>query len=186
MQGGGGGQQQELSLTQETELELGGFDASEEAGLDATVDIGSVGGGFEVDSGEELKLSEIDLDDLDGLGATDKADSGASEVQFGDLGELSTEGAESAEEDDGFLGLEFDADEASADDFGALEESLASQPAGDPAGDDLELDLSEDDLSELAKELEGQLGEEAGGKKKATGDDSLSELDEVILEMEDE
>ncbi|MDH3773390.1 MAG: hypothetical protein OET42_03565, partial [Deltaproteobacteria bacterium] len=99
------------------------------------------------------------------------------ELQLGDLAELSGEDAGPAEEDDGFLGLEFEEDESAADDFADLEEVLTSKPAADQ-GDALELDLNEDDLSLLAKELEGHLDSEEGGKKKGAVDDLELDLED--------
>ena len=56
---------------------------------------------------------------------------------------------------------------------------MPSEPASADQGDGLELDLNEDDLSALAKELEGQLDSEEGGKKKGA-------VDELELDLEDD
>jgi hypothetical protein len=166
MQGGGGGAQQELSLTQETELELGGFETSESQTTEGSIDMKDFGGLPDAGSADEVNLSEIALDDLETIEASAMGDAG------------------SAEEDDGFLGLEFDMDDSSLDDLGVLEESAAAEPKAATAspGEELELELNEDDLSELAKELEGHLDAEAGAKKKGAADGQ----GEVILEMDDD
>lgn len=168
----GGGVQQDLSFTQETELELGGLDMGEPPATEGSIDMLDVGGATGAGSSEELSLSEIALDDLETIEASSLGDAAAEELQLGDLAELSGEDASPAEEDDGFLGLEFEEGESSADDFADLEEALTSEPAAEPEaasadpGDALELDLNEDDLSALAKELEDHLDTEEGGKKK--------------------
>lgn len=168
----GGGVQQDLSFTQETELELGGLDMGEPPATEGSIDMLDVGGATGAGSSEELSLSEIALDDLETIEASSLGDAAAEELQLGDLAELSGEGASPAEEDDGFLGLEFEEGKSSADDFADLEEALTSEPAAEPEaasadpGDALELDLNEDDLSALAKELEDHLDTEEGGKKK--------------------
>jgi hypothetical protein len=121
------------------------------------------------------------MDDLETIEASALGDAAMEELQLGDLADLSGEDAGMAEEDDGFLGLEFEEDEPGADDFADLEEVLASEPeaASADSGDALELDLNEDDLSALAKELEDHLDTDEGGKKKgAVGD--------LELELEDE
>lgn len=168
----GGGVQQDLSFTQETELELGGLDMGEPPATEGSIDMLDVGGATGAGSSEELSLSEIALDDLETIEASSLGDAAAEELQLGDLAELSGEGASPAEEDDAFLGLEFEEGKSSADDFADLEEALTSEPAAEPEaasadpGDALELDLNEDDLSALAKELEDHLDTEEGGKKK--------------------
>lgn len=168
----GGGVQQDLSFTQETELELGGLDMGEPPATEGSIDMLDVGGATGAGSSEELSLSEIALDDLETIEASSLGDAAAEELQLGDLAELSGEDASPAEEDDGFLGLEFEEGKSSADDFADLEEALTSEPAAEPEaasadpGDALELDLNEDDLSALAKELEDHLDTEEGGKKK--------------------
>ena len=174
----GGGVQQDLSFTQETEIELGGFDMGEPLAPEGSIDMPEAGGATGADSSEELSLSEIALDDLETIEASALGDAAVEELQLGDLAELSGEDAGPAEEDDGFLGLEFEEDE-SADDFADLEEVLTSEPASADQGDALELDLNEDDLSALAKELEGQLDSEEGGKKKGA-------VDELELDLEDD
>ena len=166
----GGGVQQDLSFTQETELELGGLDMGEPPAPEGSIDMLDVGGATGAGSSEELSLSEIALDDLETIEASALGDAAAAELHLGDLAELSDEGAGPAEENDGFLGLEFEEDDSSVDDFADLEEALTSEPAVEPEaapadpGDALELDLNEDDLSVLAKELEGHLDSEEGGK----------------------
>jgi hypothetical protein len=154
----GGGVQQDLSFTQETEIELGGLNMGEPPATEGSIDMPGAG------SSEELSLSEIAMDDLETIEASALGDAAVEELELGDLAELSGEEADQAEEDDGFLGLEFEEDEPAADDFADLDEALTSEPAADP-GDALELDLNEDDLSALAKELEDQLDSEEGGKK---------------------
>jgi hypothetical protein len=154
----GGGVQQDLSFTQETEIELGGLDMGEPTAEEGAIDMPGAG------SSEELSLSEIAMDDLETIEASALGDAAGEELELGDLAELSGEDAGQAKEDDGFLGLEFEEDEPAADDFADLDEALTSEPAADP-GDALELDLNEDDLSALAKELEDELDSEEGGKK---------------------
>jgi len=173
----GGGVQQDLSFTQETEIELGGFDMGEPLAPEGSIDMPEAGGATDPDSTEELSLNEIALDDLETIEASALGDAAVEELQLGDLAELSGEDAGSAEEDDGFLGLEFEADESAADDFADLEEVLTSEPAADQ-GDALELDLNEDDLSALAKELEGHLDSDEGGKKKGAVDDLELDLED--------
>lgn len=174
----GGGVQQDLSFTQETEIELGGFDMGEPLAPEGSIDMLEEAGVTGAGSSDELSLSEIALDDLETIEASALGDAAVEELQLGDLAELSGEDAGPAEEDDGFLGLEFEEDE-SADDFADLEEVLTSEPASADQGDALELDLNEDDLSALAKELEGQLDSEEGGKKKGA-------VDELELDLEDD
>ena len=173
----GGGVQQDLSFTQETEIELGGLDMGEPLAPEGSIDMPEAGGATDPDSTEELSLSEIALDDLETIEASALGDAAGEELQLDDLAELSGEDVGPAEEDDGFLGLEFEADESAADDFADLEEVLTSEPAADQ-GDALELDLNEDDLSALAKELEGHLDSEEGGKKKGAVDDLELDLED--------
>jgi hypothetical protein len=181
----GGGVQQDLSFTQETELELGGLDMGEPFAPEGTIDMQEAEGATGADSSEELSLSEIALDDLETIEAAALGDVAAEELQLDDLAELSDEGAGPAAEDDGFLGLEFEEDESSADDFADLEEALTTELAAEPEaasadqGDALELDLNEDDLSALAKELEDHLDSEEDGKKKGAVDDLELELEDV-------
>jgi hypothetical protein len=174
----GGGVQQDLSFTQETEIELGGLDMGAPLAPEGSIDMLEEAGVTGAGSSDELSLSEIALDDLETIEASALGDAAVEELQLGDLAELSGEDAGPAEEDDGFLGLEFEEDE-SADDFADLEEVLTSEPASADQGDGLELDLNEDDLSALAKELEGQLDSEEGGKKKGA-------VDELELDLEDD
>ena len=155
----GGGVQQDLSFTQETEIELGGLDMGESPAREGSIDMPGAG------SSEELSLSEIAMDDLETIEASALGDVAVEELELGDLAELSGEDAGPAEEDDGFLGLEFEEDESAADDFADLEEVLTSEPASADQGDALGLDLNEDDLSALAKELEDQLDSDEDGKK---------------------
>jgi hypothetical protein len=176
----GGGVQQDLSFTQETELELGGFDMGEPPAVEGSIEMQEVGGATGAGSSDELSLSEIALDDLETIEASALGDAAAEELQPADLAELSGEDAGLAEEDDGFLGLEFEEDDSAADDFADLEEVLTSEPeaaSADP-GDALELDLNEDDLSALAKELEDHLDTDEGGKKKGAVDDLGLELED--------
>ena len=160
----GGGVQQDLSFTQEAEIELGGLDMGEppatERSLDMSGSEGAAGPGFS----EELSLSEIAMDELETIEVSALGDAAAEEMNLGDLAEMSDEGAGPADEDDGFLGLEFEEAESATDDFADLEEVADLEPAADP-GDALELDLNEDDLSALAKELEAHLDPEEGDKK---------------------
>ena len=166
----GGGVQQNLSLTQETELELGGFDTGEPAASDGSIQMQDLGSLTETDSSEEVSLSEIALDDLETIEASGLSDAGIGEIKLDDMADLGGEDADLSPEDEDFLGLEFEADESSADDFGDLDEALTAEPAVESAevdpGAALELDLDEDDLSALAKELEGHLDSEGEGKKK--------------------
>lgn len=173
----GGGVQQDLSFTQETEIELGGLDMGEPLAPEGSIDMLEEAGATGAGSSDELSLSEIPLDDLETIEASALGDAAVEELQLGDLAELSGEDAGPAEEDDGFLGLEFEEDE-SADDFADLEEVLTSEPASADQGDALGLDLNEDDLSALAKELEGHLDSEEGGKKKGAVDDLELDLED--------
>ncbi len=152
----GGGVQQDLSFTQETEIELGGLDMGEPPATEGSLDMSGSEGAAGPGSSEELSLSEIAMDELETIEASALGDAAAEELNLGDLAELSDEGAGPADEDDGFLGLEFEEAESAADDFPDLEEVADLEPAADP-GDALELDLNEDDLSALAKELEDHL-----------------------------
>ena len=178
----GGGVQQNLSLTQETELELGGFDMGEPASTEGSIDMHDLGDLTESDSSKEVSLSEIAMDDLETIEATALGGGGAAELQLDDMAELGggDEGLSAADED--FLGLEFETEDSSSDDFGAYEETLSASHATAPAQADpgaaLELDLNEDDLSALAKELEGHLDSETEGKRKAMDD-------ELELDLED-
>ena len=171
----GGGAQQALSLTQETELELGGLGMSEPSASQGSIDMGDLGD-LEIpsveNSSEEMSLSEIALDDLETIEASALDKVGAADLQLDDLAEISPKDSGGAEEDEGFLGLEFESDEESFGDLGGLGDEIsleAEAPAkkapADP-GAALELDLNEDDLSALAKELEDHLELEDGGKKK--------------------
>jgi hypothetical protein len=152
----GGGVQQDLSFTRETEIELGGLDMGEPPATEGSLDMSGSEGAAGPGSSEELSLSEIAMDELETIEASALGDAAAEELNLGDLAELSDEGAGPADEDDGFLGLEFEEAESAADDFPDLEEVADLEPAADP-GDALELDLNEDDLSALAKELEDHL-----------------------------
>ena len=188
----GGGAQQDLSLTQETELELGGFDTAGLTASEATVEMGDLGEELEESSSDEVSLSQIALDDLETIEASALEDAEAAELQLDDLAELGSEESGAAEEDDGFLGLEFEDDESPAVDLSAFEDEIAVEPEAssepipaDP-GSDLELDLNEDDLSALAKELEDQLDSEGGGQKKAGVLDSAVEGEELVLEMDED
>lgn len=167
----GGGAQQALSLTQETELELGGLGMSEPSGPEGSIDMGDLEIPSEDDSSDEMSLSEIALDDLETIEASALGGAGG-ELQLDDLAELSPQDTSAAEEDEGFLGLEIESDEESFADLGGFEDEISLEPeepaeAGpaDP-GASLELDLNEDDLSALAKELEDHLELEGGDKKK--------------------
>jgi hypothetical protein len=160
----GGGVQQDLSFTQETEIELGGLDMGEPPATEGSLDMSGSEGAAGPGSSEELSLSEIAMDELETIEASALGDAAAEELNLGDLAELSDEGAGPAEEDDGFLGLEFEEGESAADDLSDFEEVVDLEPAADP-GDALELDLNEDDLSALAKELEDHLDPEEGDKK---------------------
>lgn len=188
----GGGAQQELSLTQETELELGGFEMGEPSASEGTIDMGDLGGPAEESSSDEVSLSEIALDDLETIEASAMGDAVAGELQLDDLGELSTEDAGPTEEDAGFLGLEIETDESLDVDLSAFEDELAvepeapSEPAPADPGAALELDLNEDDLSALARELEDHLDSEAGGKKKEAADDLALGGEELVLEIDDD
>ena len=185
MQGGGAAYKQELSLSQETELEFGGLEMPEpEEEMEETVEMESMRETLDTESSEELTLSEIDLDDLETMEATTGA--GTAEIELTELTELGSEGEAPEEEDEGLLGLEFEMDEALSDNLDTLEETLAEEPAETSSEDALEIDLNDDDLSELARTLEVHLEEEAEGKKKVTADSSSSEPGEVTLEVGDD
>lgn len=179
----GGGVQQDLSFTQETEIELGGLDISGPSATEGPTDTSGAEGTAGPGSSEELSLSEIAMDDLETIEASALGDAPAEELNLGDLAELGDEDAGPAKEDAGFLGLEFEEDASVGDDLSDLEEVLASEPAAEPEaasadpGDALELDLNEDDLSALAKELEDHLDTEEGGKKKGAADDLELDLE---------
>lgn len=174
----GGGVRQDLSLTQETELELGGFDMGEPAASEGSISMQDLGDLTETDSSEEVSLSEIALDDLETIEASALGDAGAAEIQLDDMAELGGEDVSLSAEDEEFLGLEIDLDESAGDDFGAFDEALTEEPAEADPGAALELDLNEDDLSALAKELEGHLDSEGEVKKKAGADDLELELED--------
>ena len=123
----GGGVQQDLSFTQETEIELGGLDMGEPPAPGGSVDMPEPEGATGAGSSGELSLSEIAMDDLETIEASALGDAAAEELHLGDLAEMSTEDAGPAEEDDGFLGLEFEEGESAADDFADLEEVLTSE-----------------------------------------------------------
>jgi hypothetical protein len=161
----GGGAQQELSLTQETELELGGLGTSEPYASEG-IDLGGLEVPSEDNSSDEVSLSEIAMDDLETIEASALADAEGGELQLDDLAELSTEGSSAAEEDEGFLGLEIESEGESFEDLGGFEDEISLEPeaSAEPSpvdpGAELELDLDENDLSALAKELEDQLDSE--------------------------
>ena len=196
----GGGVQRDLTLTQETELELGGLDMG--LGTEGTIDMQDLELPDETDSSKEVSLSEIALDDLETIESSALGDAGDIELHLDDMAEMGSEDADLAEmstedvglveEEEDFLGLEIETDESSEEDFGALEEVLTAEPAAEPESDELdpgaalELDLNEDDLSELAKTLEVHFDSEAGEKKKIPGDDLALGQEEVVFEMEDE
>lgn len=168
----GGGAQQALSLTQETELELGGLGMSEPSAPEGSIDMGDLEIPSGDDSSDEMSLSEIALDDLETIEASALGGAGGGELQLDDLAELSPQDSSTAEEDEGFLGLEFESDGESFEDLGGFEDEISLEPEAaaeaapaDP-GAALELDLNEDDLSALAKELEDHLELEDGDKKK--------------------
>jgi len=189
MQGGGAGYQHELSLTQETELELGGLEMPETEEMEETVEMKRMRATIDTEPSNELKLSEIELDNLETMEVSDTADTDTAEtaeLKLSDLAKASSEGAAPAEEDEEFLGLEFEMDETLAADLDRFEETLAAESDELAAVDGLELDLDEHDLSELAKELEGHLEAEAGGKKKVTIDDASAGQNEMSLEMEED
>ena len=168
MEGGGG--QQALSLTQETELELGGLGMSEPSASQGSIDMGDLEIPSAENSSEEMSLSDIALDDLETIEASALGKAGGEELQLDDLAEMSPKDSSVAEEDAGFLGLEFESDEESdLGDFGdeiSLEAEAPAKKAPADPGASLELDLNEDDLSALAKELEDHLELEGGDKKK--------------------
>ena len=162
----GGGAQQALSLTQETELELGGLGMSDLSSSGGSIDMGEMESPSAESGSDEVSLSEIALDDLETIEASSLGDAGGKELQLDDLAELNSE---STKEEEGFLGLEIEPDGES---LGGLEDEISLEPEApaeaapaDP-GAALELDLNEDDLSALAKELEDQLVPEGEGKKK--------------------
>ena len=103
----GGGVQQNLSLTQETELELGGFDMGEPAASEG-ISMQDLGDLTETDSSEEVSLSEIALDDLETIEASSMGDAG---IQLDDMADLGGEDESLSAEDEDFLGLEFEEDE---------------------------------------------------------------------------
>jgi hypothetical protein len=165
----GGGAQQELSLTQETELELGGLGMSEPSASEG-IDMGDLEIPSEENSSEEVSLSEIALDDLETIEASSMGDAEGGDLQLDDLAELSSGDASVAEEEEGFLGLEIESEGESFEDLGGFEDEISLEPEGsaqpataDP-GAELELDLNDDDLSALAKELEDHLEPEGGEK----------------------
>ena len=168
----GGGAQQALSLTQETELELGGLGMNEPSASQGSIDMGDLEIPSAENSSEEMSLSEIALDDLETIEASALGKAGGEELQLDDLAEVSPKDSSAAEEAEGFLGLEFESDEQSLEDLGdfgdeiSLEAEAPAKKAPADPGASLELDLNEDDLSALAKELEDHLEMEDGGKKK--------------------
>jgi hypothetical protein len=170
MEGGGG--QQTLSLTQETELELGGLGMSEPSASEGSIDMGDLKIPSIDDSSDEMSLSEIALDDLETIEASALGGDAGGELQLDDLAELSPRDSSTADEDEGFLGLEIESDEESFGDLGGFEDEMSLKPeapakaAPNDPGASLELDLNEDDLSALAKELEDHLELEDGDKKK--------------------
>lgn len=164
----GGGLQQDLSFTQETEMELGGLDMGGPSATEGSIDMSGAEGAVGLGSSEELSLSEIAMDDLETIEASALGDAAAEELNLGDLAELGDEDVGPAEEDAGFLGLEFEEETSPA----AGPDAASADP-----GDDLELDLNEDDLSALAKELEDHLDTEEGGKKKGAADDLELDLE---------
>jgi hypothetical protein len=166
----GGGAQQELSLTQETELELGGLGMSEPSASEG-IDMGELEIPSEENSSDEVSLSEIALDDLETIEASAMGDAEGGELKLDDLAELSPGDSSVAEEGEGFLGLEIESDGESFEDLGGFEDEISLEPEGsvEPAptdpGAELELDLNDDDLSALAKELEDHLDPEGEEKK---------------------
>jgi hypothetical protein len=190
MQGGGG--QKEFSLTQETELELSGFDMGESSGSEGTIDMGSFGEETEQSSSEEMSLSEISLDDLETIEASAKEEAEAGELRLDDLAYVGSDQGSPADEEDGFLGLETDMDESAAEDFGSLDQDFTAESAASPMSPstdpeaDLELDLNANDLSALAKELEDHLDTEISEKKNRSSGDSGSGEEGLVLELEDD
>ncbi|MEJ2363178.1 MAG: hypothetical protein P8075_11155 [Deltaproteobacteria bacterium] len=168
----GGGAQQALSLTQETELELGGLGMSEPSASQGSIDMGDLEIPSAENSSEEMSLSDIALDDLETIEASAMGKAGGEELQLDDLAEISPKDSSVAEEDGEFLGLEFESDEKSFEDLGDLGDEISLEAESPPEtasadpGASLELDLNEDDLSALAKELEDHLELEDGEKKK--------------------
>ena len=188
----GGDAQKELSLTQETELELSGFDMGESSGSEGTIDIGSLGEETEQNSSEEMSLSEISLDDLETIEASAMKDAEAGELRLDDLADVGSDQGSPADEDDGFLGLEIEMDDLAAEDFGSLDKDFTAESAASPMSAstdpeaDLELDLNENDLSALAKELEDHLDAETSDKKNRSSSDSGSGEEGLVLELEDD
>ena len=167
----GGGAQQALSLTQETELELGGLGMSEPSASEGSIDMGDLEIPSVDDSSDEMSLSEIALDDLETIEASSLGDAEGGELQLDDLAELSSGDSGAADEDEGFLGLEIESDDEAFGDLGGFEDEISLEPEAsvesapaDP-GAELELDLNDDDLSALAKELEDHMDSEGEGKK---------------------
>lgn len=184
-----------LSLTQETELELAGLDPGESPGMEATVDMQGMSETIDGGSPEDLELSEIALEDLETIEATGTKEAETT-AAIEDIAGLSGEGAGSTEEDDGFLGLEFETDESES----ALMTSLDERPGAEEDFSDLEFEAEFEDLPEAA-DLEEALGAEAPSYPKkemsaaASGveldlsDDDLSALAEELedhLEVEAE
>jgi hypothetical protein len=165
----GGGAQQELSLTQETELELGGMGMSEPSASEG-IDMGDLEIPSEENSSEEVSLSEIALDDLETIEASSMGDAEGGELQLDDLAEMSSGDSSVSKEEEGFLGLEIESEGDSFEDMGGFEDEISlepddsAQPATADPGAELELDLNDDDLSALAKELEDHLEPEGGEK----------------------
>ena len=197
---GGSGGQATLSLTQETELELAGLEASGAGTLEETMDMQSLQGTVDM---EGLETSE----DVAPLTTTRR------EVSLEELSEASDEGLESTLEGDDFLGLEIDRDRGwpsatpdAVQDFEPQLDTDAIDLFDDTArrgleteelsqdiqtGDRLttpepELDLSEADLSDLAKELEDQLQADRRFKEAGGEEPSSDELEAAMLEMEKE
>jgi hypothetical protein len=185
MQGGGSGYQHKLSLTQETELELGGLDVPETEDLEETVEMSSMRETMDVKSSEDLNLSEIGLDTLEGMEETEVVDKDTAEIEMSDPEKPRAEGGTPEEEDEEFLGLEFEMEETLGVDFDPFGEDADSESAESLGEDNLELDLDDHDLSQLAKELEDQLEAEAGGKKKVTTGDISVEQTEMTVELEE-
>ena len=168
----GGGAQQALSLTQETELELGGLGMSEPSASEGSISMGDLEIPSEGDSSDEMSLSDIALDDLETIESSALGGADGGDLQLEDLAELSPQDSSITEEDEGFLGLEFESDGESFEDLGGFEDEISLEPEAaaeaapaDP-GAALELDLNEDDLSALAKELEDHLELDDEAEKK--------------------
>ena len=188
--------------------DLEGIDAGEIPLADgAEIELEGLSGEGDVAEGpagddEELRGLELDMEDLEETLAggdasefeltpsDEPADASAEDTL---ALELDAEPEIDTASEEPMLELNLDDDDLSAladeleDELGSEAKADAPKPEGSASGQlGSEVDFSDDDLSALADELEESIIAESGEKKRAGTSDPASDLDEVILDLEEE